>query len=128
MRCRFTVRETRGGIHQRAAEMAQLVFIDIEHHEQAVALLHGNTHAVFETPVIFLRNDQFIDQQLDTVVFVAVEFHAGENFPDFSIDPHRKVSFATQLFEKFLVMAFAVSYQRSKNIGLAPQILLADKL
>ena len=123
----FTVRQTRHGVHQPAAEMAHFVCLGIQHEYQSVALLHRDAQAFFQTAFVRFRNDQLIDHDLDTVHLIPVELHAMKYLFHLTVYPDIQIAFLSHLLEKFLIMSFTVTDKRGKQIGLLPFILVQNQ-
>ena len=127
VRRRFAVRQSRRRIHQATAIMTHLARIGIQYKHQSVSLLHGDTQTLFQSSFIRCRNDQFVDDHLDAVHLVAVQFHPVHDFPHLTIDPDVQIAFLAHLFKQFLIMTFPVADKRSQQIGFLSLVTLQDQ-
>ena len=106
--------------------MTDFVGSGIEYHNQAVTLLHGGSYALFQAFLIFFRNNHLVDDYFDVVVLVSVEFHAVHDFTYLTVHSDIEITFLAYLLEKFLVMTFTGTDQRSQQIDALSLVLLMN--
>ena len=128
MGSRLAVRQSRYRVHQTATVMAHFVRIGIQHEDKAVALFHGNTQALLQTPFVRFRDYQLVDHHLDAVHLITVELHTVKNLFHLAVHTDIQIAFLPHLLEQFLIMPFTVTDQRSKQIRLLSPILIQDQL
>ena len=87
-----------------------------KHHHQSVTLLHRQSNAVNQTVTVFLVNYQFLYYNLDIVVAVTVQFHAGLYLTKFAVHTHGQIALAADALEQFLVMSLTVANQRCQHV------------
>ena len=95
------------------------VAVASEYHHDAFAHIHCFFDAFFEAVNIFFFDDEFVDDNFDVVVMVAVEFHASVDFLYYAIDTDIRVAFFADAFEELFVVTFTVTdYRREEIYGL----------
>ena len=133
----IAVRYTRSGTHQPLAVMFEHALLRTarngllrhgEHHHHAIALLHGQSHAVTQTGTVFLIHHQFLNHHLYIMVAVTVQFHAGLYLTHLTVHTHVYISLAAYALKQLLVMALAVTYQRSQHVDSLSLIVRYDAL
>ena len=100
----------------------------IVHHEQSFSLPHGSGHAVLQTDIILICHHQLVYHHLHIMILVAVQLHARQCLAYLTVYPHIEVALLAHLFKQFLVVAFAVSYQRSQQVNPLSLILLQNQI
>ena len=79
--CRVAVADARRGTHQTLGEKLGLIGVFIENHDEALALLHGQSHRLFQSFVGDFRgfglDCHLIDDHFNVVVLIAVDLHAS---------------------------------------------------
>ena len=108
--------------------MAKVARLHIQHHQEAVALLHGSGHAVLQSHVILVRGDELINDYFHIVVLVSVQLHAGQGFAHLAVHTDVEVAFLAHLLEEFLVMSLAITHQGSQDINALALVVAQDKL
>ena len=116
IRGRIFVSEPCDGIHQPFRIIFDGVVRLVHHHNQPVTLFHGSVDGLCQTSCILGLNGKFIDDHFNIVVFVAVCLHAPFYVFYFSINTNIQITFFPHRFKQLSIVAFAVSYKRSKNI------------
>ena len=99
-----------------------------EHHHKAVALLHCQCDAISQTMFVFLIHNEFLNDHLNVMIAVAVQFHARLDLTDLTIHTDSQVTLAAYALKKFLVMALAVAYQRCKHIYTLTVIITQNQV
>src|SRR5574344_135504 len=126
VRCRVTVRHTRGRAHQSTAVVFHLPAVLVEDHDQSVTLTQGDIHTLLQSFVVLLLYGQLVDDHFDIMILVSVYLHAAGNLHDLSVDTDIEVPLAAHTLEEFAVMALTTSYQRSQDENLMPVIVVHD--
>ena len=98
-----------------------------EYHHETVALLHGQRNTVSKAVSVFVIYNEFLNNHLYVMVAVAVQFHSGLYFTQFTIDTDIKITLASYALKQFLVMALAVAHQRGQHINTLPAVLIHHK-
>ena len=99
-----------------------------EHHHQTVTLLHCQSNAVNQTVTVFLVNDQFLYYNLDIVVAVTVQFHAGLYLTKFAVHAYCQIALTAYTLKEFLIMSLTVAYQRSQHVYALSVVVVQDKV
>ena len=108
--------------------MPHTINLGIEYHQQSVALAHSGSNAVLQTCIILIGHHQLVYHNFHIVVLITVEFHAGQGFAYLAIYTDIEIPLLAHLLEKFLVMTFTVTYQRSKNVNALALIVFQNKV
>ena len=108
--------------------MTYALTLGIKNHQQPVTLAHGGGNAVLQAGIILIRYHQFVNDHLDIMVLVAVQFHAGKRFAHFTVHADVKIAFFANLLEQLLIMSLTATYQRSKNVNAFPFVIIQNKL
>ena len=108
--------------------MAHLARRHILYHQQAVALLHGGSHAVLQAHIVLVRRNQFVDDHLHIVILVSVQLHAGQCFAHFAVHPDIEVALLAHLLEQVLVVSLTVAHQGSQDIDALALIIAQNQL
>ena len=125
---RLTVRETRHWAHQSAAVVAHLSRLQVEHHQQSVALSHGRSHTALQSAVVLVLHFELVDDHLHIVGAVAVELHSGQCFAHLAIDAHIEIALLAHLLKELLIMPFTPPHQRCQQVNLATRIVVEDEV
>ena len=120
MRSRLTVRPSGHRVHQATTIMANLVSLGIQYQHKAIALLHGDLQALFQTTLVCLGDNHLIDHYLDAVHLITIQLHPMEDLFQLAIDTDVQISFFTYLLEKFLIVPLTITDQRSQEIRFFP--------
>ncbi len=118
MRSRLHIGQSRRGIHERAAVVAHLITLGIQHHQLAVSLLESQVNGVGQALAVLVGHLEAVHHEFHTVVDVAVELHPEGNLAQCPIDTHVHVALLAQVLKQVLVMALAVLDQRSQDVYL----------
>ena len=108
--------------------MAHALALGVKHHQQPVALTHGNGNAVLQAGVVFIRHHQFVDYHFHVMVLVTVQLHAGQCLAHLAVHTDIEVAFLANLLEKFLVVSLTVAHQRGEDVNTLSFIIVQDKL
>ena len=127
MRSRLTVRQSGHRVHQTTTIMANLVSLGIQYQYKAIALLHGDLQALFQTALVRLGDNHLIDHHLDAVHLITIQLHPMEDLFQLAIDTDVQISFFTYLLEKFLIVPLTITNQRSQEIRFFPVVLIQDQ-
>ena len=127
MRSRLTVRQSSHRVHQATTIMANLVSLGIQYQHKAIALLHGDLQALFQTTLVCLGDNHLIDHHLDAVHLITIQLHPMEDLFQLAIDTDVQISFFTYLLEKFLIVPLTITDQRSQEIRFFPVVLIQDQ-
>jgi len=78
---------------------------------KAIALLHGDLQALFQTTLVCLGDNHLIDHHLDAVHLLTIQLHPMEDLFQLAIDTDVQISFFTYLLEKFLIVPLTITDQ-----------------
>ena len=107
--------------------MAYRFCFRIQYHNQSIPLLHGSCNTLLQAFLILFIYNQFINDHLYIMVLITVEFHAVNNLTHFPIHTHIQITFLPHLFEKFFVMTFTCTHQRSQHKNLFALIIFMNQ-
>ena len=91
-------------------------------------MLHRGSHTIFQTNIIFIRHNQFIDNYLDIMVLITIQLHAGQCLTYLTVYTYIEISFFAYLLEQFFIMSFTSTYQWGENINLLALIIFQNKI
>ena len=114
VRRRLAIRQPCDRTHQAFAVMADAFGLSIQNHQQTVSLSHGSCHALFQTFIILVGYNQFVDYNLDIVILIPVDFHAVRYFTHIPVYTDIQVTLFAYLFEQLFVMSLARTHQWSE--------------
>ena len=106
----------------------QLVGFHIQQLNDALTLCHGGGKALPEPLIILLLRNQLIYHNLHVVVLVAVQLHAGNNFPNLTVHPDTQIAFSANILKKFFVMTLARLDHRCQEQDLPTLVFIQDKV
>ena len=129
MRSRFLVGYPCNRAHQSFAIMADFIAGSIQYHDKPVSLVHGSSYTLLQALVVLIGSyHHFVDYYFDVVVLIAVYLHAVSDFAHFSVYSHIEITFLTYLLEKFLIMSFTGTYQRSEQIDALTLVFFMNQI
>ena len=122
---RLGVGEAAVGIHQHAAEIADVLVLVVEHHKNALALAESRLHRLAEASGVAVGTEA-VDYQFNVVHLVAVHLHLVGNLFNLAIHAHFQESLLGHLLEQFAVVALAALHQGCENHNVAAAVFRGD--
>ena len=109
------------------AEITHFARRHLHNHHQSITLLKCCCKALFQALCILVVNDELIHNHLDIMVLIPFEHHSAHHLTKLAIDADIKIAFMHHLLEKFLVMSFAATNERSQDVYLFPRIAIEQQ-
>ena len=126
--CGIVIGDATGGTHEMAAIVAHLVGLHIVDQHLSIALLEGIGHTASDALVVLVLYLQAVHHDLDAMILVAVELHAGSDLADGAIHTGIEVALALHALEEFTIVALAVLDQGREQIDLVALVVLLQEL
>ena len=111
----LTIGNTRDGTHQTPTEITYLLALGIKHEEQTVALVKAFGHRLVQTFRILILHTQLVNDHLNVMHLVAVQFHATLYHVHLAVYTDIDITFAQNRLENLAVMSLSSLNKRSQK-------------
>ena len=124
--CRITVADACCGTHQSLGEMLDRTCVFVENQNQSLALFHGDANGFAQSFFIFFADLQFVDDDLNVMIFVSVHLHASHNLLHLSVNADVQIPFTTHGFKEFTIVTLTASDERCQDKDLLAGIVVEN--
>ena len=100
----------------------------VHDHHCGLSHFHCDKYGVVNSFFVHLSNEHSVHHHFDVVYLVAIQFHAFDDFLDFTIHTNLCVSISENLFKKFSVVSFSSFYFWSQKRHLSPLKIVFNTL
>ena len=108
--CWVGIADACGGAHETLGEVFDGTSVLVENHNESFTLLHGDGDGFLETVCRLDSWLQLVNDHLNVMVLVAIDFHAACNLQQLTINADVQIPLAAHRLEEFTIVTFTTAH------------------